>query len=74
MRSFNETKGLLTFADVSENMSKKEKGELKPGACVKTCVMWNKRNSGLALTLDKKKVKMSDASGELEKSLSTYLP
>ena len=74
VRSFNDTKGLLNFADVSENMSKKEKGELKPGACVKTYVLWSKRNSGLALTLDKKKIKMTDASTDLEKSLSTYLP
>ena len=74
VRSFNDTKGLLTFTDVSENMSKKEKSELKPGACVKTYVLWSKRNSGLALTLDKKKVKLVDSNAELEKSLSSYLP
>jgi len=46
---------LLTFADLKENQSKKEKGDLKTGSIVKTYVLFNKKGSGLALTLDKKK-------------------
>jgi len=55
VKSFGEVKGLLTFADVKEHLSKKDKFELKPGCAVKAYVMWNKKGSGLALTLDKKK-------------------
>lgn len=42
---------------MKENQSKKEKGELKPGSIVKAYVLFNKKNSGLALTLDKKKAR-----------------
>lgn len=50
-------KGLLTFADLKENQSKKEKNDLKTGSIVKAYVLFNKKGSGLALTLDKKKAR-----------------
>ena len=34
-------------------MSKKEKSEVKVGACLKCWVLWSKRDKGLALTMDK---------------------
>jgi hypothetical protein len=42
---------------VKENHTKTEKGEIKVGSFVKTYVLFNKKGSGLALTLDKKKAK-----------------
>ncbi len=57
VKSFGEVKGLLNFADVKENHTKTEKGEIKVGSYVKTYVLFNKKGSGLALTLDKKKAK-----------------
>lgn len=54
-KTFGDIKALLTFADIKENHTKKEKGEIKPGSFVKSYVLFNKKGSGLALTLDKKK-------------------
>lgn len=73
MKSFGEVKGLLTFADLKENHSKKEKGELKPGSFIKTYVLFNKKGSGLALTLDKKKARVVVDKGT-EKTFDEYLP
>lgn len=75
IKSFGEVKGLLTFADVKENASKKEKQDLKPGSMVKAYVLFNKKGSGLALTLDKKKARKTDeaAIGD-QRTLSSYLP
>lgn len=60
IKSFGEVKGLLTFADIKDNQSKKEKHELKTGSIVKAYVLFNKKGSGLALTLDKKKARKSE--------------
>lgn len=73
IKSFGEVKGLLTFADVKENHTKKEKGELKAGSSIKCYVLFNKRNSGLALTLDKKKARQEKETTDM-KGLSEYLP
>ena len=43
----------MTFADVKVNHSKVQ-SELKTGSIVKAYVLFNKKGSGLALTLDKK--------------------
>lgn len=53
LKSFNGVKGLLKFTDVAEHLSKKEKQEIKIGACLKSWVLWSKRDKGLALTMDK---------------------
>lgn len=76
VKSFGDVKGILTFADVKENQSKREKTELKAGQCVKTYVLFNKKGSGLALTLDKKKARVENQiKNENEKSFSElYLP
>lgn len=74
VKSFGDIKGLLTFADVKENQSKKEKGDLKAGSAVKCYVLFNKRNSGLALTLDKKKARAEKTADEESKSLGEYMP
>ena len=60
---------------MKENASKKEKQELKPGSMVKAYVLFNKKGSGLALTLDKKKARKTEeaAIGD-QRTLSSYLP
>lgn len=73
VKSFGDVKGLLTFADLKENQAKKDKGELKPGSFIKTYVLFNKKGSGLALTLDKKKARVVVDKGN-DKTLDEYLP
>jgi ribosomal protein S1 len=48
VKSFGDVKGLLTFGECKE--------ELKPGSIVKSLVMFNKKGSGLALTMKNKTV------------------
>jgi hypothetical protein len=75
VKSFGEVKGLLTFADLKENSSKKDKHELKTGSIVKAYVLFNKKGSGLALTLDKKKArKTEEVSDNDKKTLSKFMP
>lgn len=74
IKSFGEVKGLLTFADIKENQSKKEKHELKAGSVIKAYVLFNKKGSGLALTLDKRKARKEVETKAGGKSLSLYLP
>jgi predicted RNA-binding protein with RPS1 domain len=75
VKSFGEVKGLLTFADIKENASKKDKYELKTGSIVKAYVLFNKKGSGLALTLDKKKARKTEEVGATDqRTLSQFLP
>jgi ribosomal protein S1 len=67
VKSFGEVKGLLTFADVKAS----KKSDLKVGDSVKCWVLFNKKGSGLALTLDSKKVPEQSNS---EKSLKDLFP
>lgn len=61
IKTFGGIKGLLTFDEIKKSSSQKVKiTDLKPGSVVKTFVLFNKKNSGLALTLDKKKTKNKD--------------
>ena len=53
IKTFGGLKGLLTFADVKAN-SALIKGELKSGSIVKAFVLFVKKGSGMALTLNKK--------------------
>ena len=56
VRSFGGVKGLLTFDDIKKS-SKVRITELKEGSMIKAFVLFNKNDSGVALTLDKKKTK-----------------
>ena len=53
IKTFGGLKGLLTFSDVKSNSSL-VKGELKSGSIVKAFVLFIKKGSGMALTLNKK--------------------
>lgn len=70
VKSFGNIKGLLTFADIKTQ--KLATGPYKEGQILKTYCLFNKKNSGLALTLDKKKCKESSSSGAL--TFESYLP
>lgn len=60
---------------MKENQSKKEKSELKTGSIVKAYVLFNKKGSGLALTLDKKKARKQQEDKSVDTaSLSQFLP
>lgn len=70
VKTFNNIKGLLTFAEYKSSGDGDK--ELLPGAVVKSYVMWNKKKAGLALTLNKKKARKADAGdGTASKSLLT---
>ena len=64
VKSFGEVKGMLNFTDIKES----KKAEVKVGSAVKCYVLFNKKGSGLALTLDKKKARAEKVE-KVEKSL-----
>ena len=66
VRSFGNIKGLLTFAELDNT-------KIREGSIVKGYVLFNKKKSGLALTLDKKKCKKANKSTEAL-SFENYLP
>ena len=53
IKTFGGLKGLLTYQDVKSN-STLIKSELKSGSLVKAFVLFVKKGSGMALTLNKK--------------------
>lgn len=62
IRTFGGIKGLLTLDEIKKSTKQRVKiSDLKPGSMVKTYVLFNKKKSGLALTLDKKKAKKQNA-------------
>jgi len=69
VKSFGEVKGMLNFTDVKE-----KKGDVKVGSSVKCYVLFNKKGSGLALTLDKKKARAEKVSEADSKTLADWLP
>ena len=71
VKSFGGVKGLLTFKEISSKYS-----DLKEGSLVKTYVLWNKKNSGLALTTDRKKAKQKDegADSKDQTVFESFLP
>jgi hypothetical protein len=54
VRSFGDIKGLLTFSDINADSSGIK---VRLGSIVTAYVLFNKKKSGLALTLDKKKAR-----------------
>ena len=78
VRSFGGLKGLLTHSDIKSNSSLlKGSGELKSGSVVKTYILFIKKESGLALTLNKKTARKGKSDGEESSSqslLETYFP
>jgi len=58
IKTFGGVKGLLTFDEIKKSTTQKLKiSDLKEGSVVKAFVLFNKKSSGLALTLDRKKTK-----------------
>jgi hypothetical protein len=70
IKSFGEVKGLLNLTDVKET----KKQEVKVGSSVKCYVLFNKKGSGLALTLDKKKARAEKVSEGDSKTFADFLP
>jgi len=69
VKSFGNIKGLLTFADIKTQ--KLATGPYKEGQILKTYCLFNKKNSGLALTLTKRSAKNPPAP-VLSPSKATY--
>lgn len=58
VKSFGNLKGLLTYEDVKAKLTEAyDASQFKAGSIVKAYVLFKKRDSGLALTLSKKKAK-----------------
>jgi ribosomal protein S1 len=68
VKSFGSIKGLLTFADIKGENA----GPYKVGQIVKTYCLFNKKNSGLALTVNKKKCKESSNANAI--TFESFLP
>ena len=76
IRTFGGLKGLLTYADVKANSSL-IKGELKSGSIVKSFVLFVKKGSGMALTLNKKSARKGqeeEDQAESKSILESYFP
>jgi hypothetical protein len=71
VKSFGNIKGLLTLVDIEKN---KQIGNFKIGSMVKAWVLFNKKKSGLALTLDKKRAKKSNDKVDVKETFESYLP
>ena len=69
VKTFGGIKGLLTFTEIQEKLGKNfDKTAFKVGSVVKAYVLFKKRDKGVALTLNKKKVKESKAEQPTETS------
>ena len=71
IKSFGNIKGLLTIVDIEKN---KQIGVFKIGSLVKAWVLFNKKKSGLALTLDKKKAKKGSEKTDVVEKFDSYFP
>jgi hypothetical protein len=71
VRSFGDIKGLLTFNEVN---SDKSPVKVRQGSIVSAYVLFNKKKSGLALTLDKKKARKNIKVKDSKMTFDSYLP
>ena len=67
-KTFGGIKGLLTFADIEEKLgSDYDRKQFKKGSIIKSYCLFKKKEKGLALTLNKKKLKkLESIEGTLE--------